>query len=181
LTLTGGLYEERVLEQFLRAVAGWSRIREGCPCWEIELIYAGADGGRFRRYAGLVNESCRVTVNDYLTLEDFARLCRGASLNAYLGNPRAFHHKLMELLASGRPVLAFPGESDESMKLARDVGGDLVVAQCIEEIHEALNRVARNGGRRGSSVDLVRRHYSWDAQAVHLERCLTVAQDASGG
>lgn len=178
ITLTGSLYEDESLIQFLRAVVMWSRKRREQTGEVCDVVYAGADSERFRRCAQFLHGDCRVTIHDYLPLEELARLCQGASLNAYLHNPTTFHHKLLELLACEKPVLVFPGESEEAIRLAREVGARLFVGRCPEDVQKVLDRTAQDEAPRTSELERFRQHFSWDAQAVNLERCLTEAQVA---
>jgi hypothetical protein len=176
ITLTGSLYDEGVLVQFLSLVGRWARARKGQVGRLVEVIYAGADAERFRRHAQLLANDCRVAIKNYLSLEELAVLCRSASINAYLHNPKTFHHKLFELLACARPVLAFPGESEEAIRLAKAISAPLLAPRSPEELEGELDRAVNGESRVIADNERLWQQLSWQAQSANLERCLAQAQ-----
>ena len=120
-----------------------------------------------RATAGL-EDLCRVEIRPYLPVEDLARACRGAAVNAYLWSSTTFHHKLVELLCCRRPIVCFPGERAESLDLARHVAGSLIVCRDETALRDALSEV-RNGGLTPVDAPEKLQHLTWEGQAERLE------------
>ena len=136
-----------------------------------EIIYAGGDHAKVGAALQPLDGLAQVKVNSYLPLSELAALCRSASVNVYIRNPAGFHHKLLELLACGPPVVAFPGETDESRRLAAASGGELFCPNNKEELVEILSQItaripASNIASPAQSA------YTWTAQALILEQVL---------
>ncbi len=170
ILLTGSLYAEDQTKILIGGIHAWLKQREA-GAGQIELCYAGGDGERVRQYTNGFSDLCDLVINDYLSLDELRSLQAGAWVNAYMYSPRSlFQHKPLELLAAGRPVLACPGECQEVLDIARDVGGNLNTCGSIDEVVAFLNSVDSDGS---GSLDLERMNaYSWQGQAVALERVL---------
>jgi glycosyltransferase involved in cell wall biosynthesis len=171
LTLMGSLYTESTIDQFVCAVRRWvaDEARRGSSGNSvIEIVYAGTDSVRAEAKLGSLRDLARVQVHGYLPLPELAALCRSATANAYMWCPTTFHHKLLELLSCGRPVIAFPGETDESRRLAARCGGDLRCPSNELELVSVLEDV-RLRGTDGKGVRPVIDDFTWAAQARILE------------
>jgi glycosyltransferase involved in cell wall biosynthesis len=172
LTLTGSLYTESTIDQFVRGVRRWLvgvASGEGSSAnTGLEIAYAGPDSVRAEAKLGSLRDLARVQVHGYLPLPELAALCRSATANAYLWCPTTFHHKLLELLSCGRPVIAFPGETEESHRLAARCGGDLRCTSNENELVSVLEDV-RLRSTEGIGVRPVIDDFTWAAQARILE------------
>jgi hypothetical protein len=103
-----------------------------------------------------------------------AAACRSAIANVYVKHDGTFHHKLLELLSCGVPVIVVPGESEESRRLARAVGGAL--HECRDEAVVADTISALSGRPRrtmqSSVVGPAGGGYSWASQGERLRAVL---------
>ncbi|AUB83868.1 hypothetical protein THSYN_24930 [Candidatus Thiodictyon syntrophicum] len=169
LTLTGSIYDHGSLEAFIDGLSEWLTKLTGVKPVGVEIVYAGGDHAIVRpaleRLAGLA----RVEAHPYLPLPELAALCRSAAVNTYLWDPNCFHHKLLELLACGRPVLAFPGETEESRGLAADTGGELFCCAASADLAETLDLI-RGRCPAPAPHDVCSASFTWAALAVRLER-----------
>lgn len=171
LTLTGSVHDVDGLQRFVGALMEWLRdlarsMDNGTT--GVEIVYAGADSAKIASALRPVEDLARVQVKGYLPLTELAALCRSATVNAYIWNRQTFHHKLLELLSCGRPVIAFPGETNESRRLAEASGGVLVCPANEDELVHVLRRISDEetvAARPGNGQDL----FSWGAQAERLE------------
>jgi glycosyltransferase involved in cell wall biosynthesis len=167
IVLIGSTYDQTVLRVFLRGVKTWLQSLTVADAGAIRFIYVGADGQRVAAALAEAQLPCPAEVLGYVPVDELAGYCRGALANAYLWAPFTFHHKLLELLACGRPVIAFPGEAPESMALAAQT--DTLFVACSDEraLHEALNQAWRERavGPRTPPVQ----HWRWQALAGQLE------------
>lgn len=172
LCVVGSLYDERALGELLQGINTWVRGLDENVETRIEVVYAGTDAARFRNGGRTLNERCRVVVHDYLPLADLAGLCRQASMNLYIRNRRTFHHKLLELLACGRPVLAFPGESEEAIELAKRVQGRLLPVWDSQLLPQAITQALAEQFDGMLAQRIVAEHFSWDVLARNLAEYL---------
>lgn len=119
------------MHRFLEGVRRWLQAMPESNRREVVFGYAGSDSETVKeacRVVGLGSQ-CRTDIRGYLPLRKLAALCSTSTVNCYLWLPTTFHHKLLELLACGRPVLAFPGEHPEARFLAKTLEGELFVCK----------------------------------------------------
>jgi glycosyltransferase involved in cell wall biosynthesis len=173
VNLVGSLYFPQEVERILLAMRLWSEQLPAEARDRVALHYLGGDGAMLRDGYARAGLGFPLVEHGYLAPAALATACRRAAVNAYVAYPGSFHHKLLELLACARPVVAFPGESDEARMLAADVGGQLLVptdpaslAGCLDTLH----RRWLAGEGEGAAADAGR--YSWSAQAALLEETL---------
>ncbi|MBC7952362.1 MAG: hypothetical protein H7Z12_11170 [Rhodospirillaceae bacterium] len=166
LVLSGSLYDQPVLEDFLGTLAAWGQGRGA------RLIYAGADYARMARTceAMEVGRHWQMDIHPYLPLEDLRALQLAASANAYMRSARCFHHKVIELLSMRRPVISFPGEGAEAQAIAEATGGTLLSCWDGAQLRAALDRLAAGEDFSAATAEGLAR-YTWAAQAETLEAC----------
>lgn len=172
LNLVGGLYFDRPLEILLHGIARWaeSRPKAALP---VLVRYFGADGVRFSAAAARLLDRVAHKAMGYVPPETLAAACQQAMANAYLGHPGTFHHKTLELLAAGRPLLVCPAERDESRRLTAQVSGQLIEADSTERVADACARMEHEWQSLPSPLPNFKcRRYAWPAQADLLEGVL---------
>lgn len=180
LALVGSIYFEDRLRELLRGIAAWSRGLPPAERHQVLLKYVGGDGDMFERIAGGAGLDIAWQASGYLALAKMAATCREAAVNMYVAVDGGFHHKLLELLASGRPVLCFPGEGAEARVLTARLHGELIEPADAEGMMRALQAVHRRWCEGRVPVPCrveLYRQFSWDSQARVLEGVLI---DATG-
>lgn len=116
ILLVGATYSKVVLGQFIAAFEQW---RDGLVDGSnVRLHYAGWDAERVLAAVESAGLSSIAVVQRQLPLPELAIQVRNAAAVCYLWAPFGFHHKLLELLMVGVPVISFPGEHPESLLLA---------------------------------------------------------------
>lgn len=178
IVLSGGLYQEPVLKDFLDGLRSWLERLSASARSHVTLAYAGAATDVLKRNLSAVNSLCEVELHAYLPFPEFMGLIQSASVNTYLWLPATFHHKLIELLACDRPIIAFPGEHEESKAIAREVSGDLRCCETPERLAAYLDCLWKHRSSLKPKVNLeVLSQFTWDAQAKNLfgvfDRALT--------
>lgn len=166
ITLTGSLRSSVRLREFL---SGCRRLRErlaGTP--DVNVVYAG--NGRAEIEAACKELGIRgwVRCEDYLSTSTLASLARSADVNAYISVARAsFHHKFLELVATGKPVIAYGGELEESLDLVRGLEALVFDPADAASLDEAFRRIL------GADAQIRQRKpistFGWDTQARGLE------------
>lgn len=139
LLLVGSVYDDARLESYLHAVRGWIA---GLPASErksLSFAYAGADSERVELALAAVPLACEVRVSRYRSIPELAAMARASFANSYLSASFTFHHKLLELLICGRPLLCFPAERAESRALASRSGTPFASCDSEEEVRGALS------------------------------------------
>ncbi|MDS4020248.1 MAG: glycosyltransferase [Candidatus Competibacter sp.] len=174
INLVGSLYFGDRLDAFLTGIKQWAAGLTPAERSRVRLCYLGGDLRLFAEATGRVDTGIAVEALGYRPVVELAQQCRDAAVNAYIANPNTFHHKLLELLACRRPVLAFPSETEESWELARRVAGDLRTPATADEVQAELAQLHeqwREGAAQfadHAAVDA----YSWPRQAVILDQVL---------
>ncbi len=128
LTLVGSTYRFEVLRRFVRALSRWVQFLPEADRALVRLRYTGSAIDMVNRALAEAPLPCAVEATGNISHAELARLCQESAVNCYLWAPFTFHHKMLELLATRRPAISFPGEHDESLP-AR--GRDRRRADCV--------------------------------------------------
>jgi glycosyltransferase involved in cell wall biosynthesis len=170
LLLVGGVYSESRLREFLTALQAWL---DGSPPpvrESVRLTYFGADGARVRRVVDAMRLSCAVEVQAFVRLPEMARRCRDALACCYIKYEETFHHKLLELLVAGRPVICYPAETEESLALCRSFRTPMLSCASAGALGEAFSRAWQLRGEPRAASG--RSPWTWAARAAELEAVL---------
>jgi hypothetical protein len=97
-----------------------------------------------------------------------ARLCQHALANIYVFLGRTFHHKLFELLACRRPVIAYGGELRESIAEADRLHAPLALPTDPAALVAALS-AAESFDPDPQMPD---RFFTWPEQAAMVEAAM---------
>ncbi len=173
VNLIGSLYFPERLSALFNGLQQWLGKLSAAERDRVALIYLGGDiemASACRTQSGL---EAQIQMRGYLPVEDMAKACRLAALNMYVAYPGNFHHKLLELLACNRPVLAYPQESTAAQAIAAQVGGEILPAPDAGAVAHALGSVHRRW--QAGSIGRKRSHcqqYSWRSQTLVLQESL---------
>ena len=169
LMLIGGTYSTEWLEQFLTAVGGWLSSLPLDDRSQLRFVYAGSDHERVGAAVSRSTWPCDVRIHSYLPIAGLARLVRRSFANCYLWSPAGFHHKLLELLVAGRPVVAFGGEHEESRSLVGQCATAFHACESPAALQAALTR-AWAGRHQILSPAVVVPAWRWGDFAADLEQ-----------
>jgi len=176
LVLTGSIYSRQHLQTISDALASFLRAHRNFRKTPMLFVYAGSDGAQVSDALRTLGDDCEQQIYGYLPMDDLRHHQQTASLNLYIRKPGKFifHHKLIELLAAGKPILCFPEEIDEARRIADEVGGVLYSCATQADIKavltQSMDREASAGMNR--AIDT----YSWQGQSVILEKVLADAR-----
>jgi len=150
LLLVGSTYSEDAVATYLIAVAGWLETLPKPDLARIRFVYAGSDTVRLNRALKVTALPCKVEVLSNRSIRELAWLAQNAFANSYLRYATTFHHKLLELLVCGRPVICYPGEALESMRLVALTDTLFLPCDSIEDLRRSLAQAwdARSLGRK---------------------------------
>ena len=138
ILLVGSTYSQVVLAQFVAAFKLW---RDGLADGStMRLHYAGSDDERVLAMLQAAGLSDISEVYKQLPLPELARLVRNAAAVCYLWAPFTFHHKLLELLVVGAPVISYPGEHVESLRLASECATPFFPCRDVNQLTAAFDR-----------------------------------------
>ncbi|MBT5753262.1 MAG: glycosyltransferase [Rhodospirillaceae bacterium] len=175
LLLTGSIYDAVDLSQLMTAIDGWARNH---PERGLVLRYAGNDGDAVKSIAASLDLSVRI--EGFLPQDALHRLQSQSMVNVYIHNPRCLmHHKALELLAQGRPVIAFPDETTEVKELAAETGGCLFACTDTAQVMEALDMMVDNPPPAPSVAR--RRELTWGERSAVLVAVLADAISQNDG
>ena len=177
LNLVGSVYSQQILERFLRATGKWMDSLDARERSQVSLYYYGADVGMVAEVAAEVVPEVGLQAHGYTSIDQFGAACVAASVNAYLSFSMGFHHKLLELLAAGRPIIAMPAETRESMALVAQYGTPFHIAADEDELVRHLDSLYRQHLANEPFAHRVegRDRHSWPNQARQLESILKSA------
>ncbi|ARJ66588.1 hypothetical protein WV31_13370 [Magnetospirillum sp. ME-1] len=165
LTLSGSTYSADTLAALMAGIAG--AVRPGTI-----FTYAGADHRAVAEAAR--NLPCVVDIRGQLPLDELVTLQRRSFANLYccVGDHDRFHHKLIELLCVGRPIVCLPPDGPEAEGIARATAGVFTGCSTPDEVARALGAAWEH---RSQPVEGDRDRlaaFGWDGQAAILEKVL---------
>ncbi len=170
IVVSGSLYDSESVGILVAGLDRW--LKGGVNGVRPRLRYFGADGERLLQAAVCLDQSCEIDIQGYRPLPELLEALRGSRVNLYVRSPRTlFHHKLIELLSCGRPIVSIHHESEEARRIAAELGGRL--SGCA-----GPDQLARQLHVDWHSVDFAppdrkaMGRYTWDAQAEVLEQVL---------
>ncbi len=172
LFIGGSIASEDHFGTLLDGITSWWRTD---PAWQgrFGICYAGCDGEAVRRI--MIHKSIPFAFDIFAHLPhaEYTENCREALVNAYVWNPYGFHHKAVELLCAGRPVLVIPGEHQETRDIAQRAGGELLICRTADDVAMAMGRLTADEVKlKARRLPAGTGEFSWDSQADILERVL---------
>jgi hypothetical protein len=170
LLLAGSTYNAAALREYLAAVAQWmTELPEG-DRETLRFVYAGSDARQVTQALRDMPLSCETMVYGQLPIAEFAKLARNAVVNTFIctSTMTGFHHKLLELLVCGRPIVCFPDSSEENRLFASQI--DCTFASCAsqDDVRRALAGVW--AGRTTRSLTTTQPAWRWSDRAAELEQ-----------
>ena len=173
ILLVGSLYNRNHLGQLISAISQYTLESATVGGIGVQLVYAGADRESLETYLAETAVPFQYKLFDFLPYEQLFALYIASNIISYIYHPKTFHHKLIELLALNRPVLTFPGESTESIDLAREYDGELYVCNHRSEIMEALRSIDLKSTSFPYALNnKIIKQYHWENGTFFLESFL---------
>ena len=172
INLVGGLYFEEPLRELMTGIERWASSRISTDP-AVHINYFGSDSERFDAMASRHLQKVSHFSHGYLDKAQLAAHCQWGACNAYVSHWGTFHHKLLELLACGRPILVCPSERAESRDLAEGVSGNFLEGEAADRVAERLGTITDNWNQEASpSINEACRSFSWSAQTAILQKVL---------
>jgi glycosyltransferase involved in cell wall biosynthesis len=160
VTLVGSLYYRETVDAILSAIAEFNATSGRPP---VSVIHLGNQGDWLENDRGV-----DIHLPGYVSPDEMARLCQHALANIYVFLGRTFHHKLFELLACRRPVIAYGGELPESIAEAERLHAPLAVPTDPDALVAALSTA--------ESFDpdsrMPERFFTWPEQAAMVQAAM---------
>lgn len=160
--LVGAVYDDRNLMHLLQGFRYCFETRAR----NARLVYYGKESDRVRSAAIATGLNHQVKYAGMLDRRVLLPECATAAAICYVGYPGTFHHKLLELAALGRPLIACPDESEEGWSLIRKHRIQFTGSSDPAVLREALHRAAAMP--TGDTTEL-RQRFGWPTVARQLE------------
>ncbi len=174
IMLVGSIYKEALLGELFSGICRWTVEVAQPLSLTVQVTYAGADMDKLERYMQGKTLPFQVKLAGFLPYEDLFKLYASSSIIAYIHHTNTFHHKLIELLALNRPILSFPGESVESIALAKKYEAKLLVCSTQDNVMLALNQVANQPLTEETTLnEAILTDFRWENSTHILEKALT--------
>lgn len=175
VNLIGSIYFPSRLSAFVEGLADWMESMSEASRGLVRVRYLGSDETLVRAATLKYRGKIPIETMGFVSVDEVARRCKVAAMNAYIGYPGAFHHKLLELLACGRPVMAVGSETAEAEQLARETHATLSIAPDANAVRATVQSAFERWTDRSFAVasGARLRQFDWPTQALALERALT--------
>lgn len=180
LNLVGSVYDQERLAALMSGIREWLDCLPDGTKSEIRFRYLGADTEMVAKAAGIHLSARMLELPGYVSAGILASYCKSAAANIYISYPATFHHKLLELLCCGVPVIAVGQGRGEFATLAAAIGGRLIAVEEHSRLMGTLDLVHAEwscGTAARKLVDVDRR-FSWARQTEVLESVLERARAA---
>jgi len=164
VTLVGALYHRHLLDAFVDGIAAFNRQSDAAP---LEIVHLGAQMAMLEASAARHDGRVAVSSPGYVAPARMAEICQSALANCYVFFGWGFHHKLFELLACRRPVIAYGGELPESLSAAERLHAPLLMPDSPDALRAALAEI----DTPGYAIDprLPARFFTWPEQAAMVD------------
>ncbi|MEJ5207448.1 MAG: hypothetical protein WCX93_06260 [Burkholderiaceae bacterium] len=166
--LVGSIRSTTKLHVLLSALKQWAEALPVCGQERLRLVYAGTDSRQFNEAVHQILLPCTVMNMGQRPLEELARMTQQSLMNCYLTSDVSFHHKLLELLVAGRPVVCFPREHPESRQLAGGSTTGFHECATLDELVTAFDTLWKERAAPTASNQLPA--WRWDDFSVELEK-----------
>ncbi len=160
VTLVGSLYYPKIVAEIVGAVADHNATSGTEP---VSIVHLGTQGDWLANDRGVTVET-----PGYVSPAQMAQYCQHALANIYVFLGRTFHHKLFELLACRRPVIAYGGELPESIAEAARLHAPLVPAMSPAALGDAL----ATAGSHIPDPAMPARFFTWPEQAAMVDAAM---------
>ena len=168
ILLTGSIYSTEHLAELVIGLKNWL---ESSQISGVEFCYAGNEGPLVERISELLKDFCHRQFLGFIPPESLAKIQSSVALNMYVYRGGGFfHHKSLELIAAGPPILSYPGESLETRRLASSAGCKLFACESQDQIVDAMNNVTsekNSHNQRNFPLE-----FTWKSRAKALEDLL---------
>jgi len=180
ISLTGAIYDQQALAQLIQGVKTWlmglPEKKRANAC----LVYAGQDSKEVTAATSDLSNICRIDVKGFIPLEELRQIHRRAMANLYIKSNLTFHHKTIEMLSAGRPLICYPQETEEAVEISQSTSVPLFSCDSPEKVSEALDH-SLNIGLIDIQEDGGLKALTWESQAKKLEEIfLNVANKPNG-
>jgi hypothetical protein len=182
ISLTGAIYDDIALSQLIQGIRDWIMDLPDDQRARVRLIYAGQDSENVEAATGILLDLCEVDIKGFVSLTELGAIHQSAIANLYIKNSFTFHHKTIEMLSAGRPLICFPEETEEAKNIAGSTQVPLLSCATPEEVTIALNQSMSNG-QIDVQDDEGLRNLTWEAQSEKLEKVFkdVLSEDGSHG
>lgn len=170
----GSIYDGVAFKAIIAGIAGW--LAKSSLTTPVEFLYCGDDHARVTALTTSLASLCKVDVRPFVAADELNAHQRRAAVNIYPRyRPMLFHHKFIECLSTGRPVICLPAETAECRRIAEETGITLFSCDGAGEVETALDAIV---ARRWPRMDTSRlAQYSWEQQADVLAKVFASARD----
>ena len=145
VSLTGGVYSDKALKELIYGVKIWFEGLTDAEKSKVQITYAGHDTEVVKEVMRELNNFCKINLIGFITIEELRKIHESSIANLYIKIYTTFHHKTIELLSAGRPVVCYPAEIEEAINIAREANVDLYSCSRPEEVARALSESLTTG------------------------------------
>lgn len=171
VAMVGSIYSDEAATILLRGFAAWRQT--AAP--GATLHYFGMDTAQFKASAVHAGITGAVVAEGQVSRAHLLARCARMTALVYTVHPQhAFHHKLLELGALGRPIITSPGESPEADELCKRYGIIHSGAITADVVEAALTQATTTPT---ATMQALRAEMSWAAAATRLEQIFRTILD----
>jgi len=168
ISLTGGIYDDQSLYQLLKGIIIWLKELPQEQRSRVTLNYAGNDTKSVARVAKKFKHLCHLNLLGFISIEELQKIHRNSIANLYIKINRTFHHKAIEILSAGRPIICYPEESNEVIDIAKTTNVPLYSCNSLQDISKALSE-SLNTESKKIKENKALKNLTWNFQAKRLE------------
>ena len=126
------------LRELIQGVRIWFEGLTDAEKSKVKITYAGHDSEAVKQAINEQNNFCKLDLKGFITVEELKQIHENSIANLYIKIYTTFHHKTIELLSAGRPVICYPSEIDEAIRIANNVKYGLAGYVWTQNLSKAL-------------------------------------------
>ena len=168
ISLTGGIYNDHSLYELIQGVKIWLEGLTSNERSKVYLTYAGHDTEVVKKATRELNNLCQINLVGFISVKELQKIHQHSIANMYVKTYSTFHHKTIEMLSAGRPIICYPEENSEAIGIAKATNIDLHSCGTAREISQALSESLNTQSNKVAENEHLR-ELTWDYQAKKLE------------
>jgi len=168
ISLTGGIYNVRSLNKLMQGVKIWLKGLSKNQRSKVHLTYAGHDTEAVKTATQKLTKLCKINLKGFIPITELREIHQNSIANMYVKIDSTFHHKTIEMLSAGRPIICYPEENNEAIEIAKTTNITLHSCKSAIEISQALNKSLNTLSNRVAENEKLK-ELTWDSQAKKLE------------
>jgi len=142
--LVGSVYSTNDLQNFFLTLGNWAgALKKSNHDMQLCFEYSGINPDIVDDHVYLLSDHFKILVHGQVSHQAFLKRCKSATINCYMwtATRSLFHHKTIELMACGKPIISYPGEWDETIQIGKECNAVFFSCKNQTELFDSIEAI----------------------------------------